>query len=89
MLLRRRRHLCNYKSAIDQFEGARGFARYRDSPTRRPQASFARIRSPFLTKTGQVFSEIISSTVLVFVIFALKDDANLGAGTMVPLGLSF
>lgn len=44
---------------------------------------------PFLTKTGQVFSEIIASTVLVFVIFALKDERNLGAGNLVPLMLFF
>lgn len=44
---------------------------------------------PFLTKTGQVFSEIIASTVLIFVIFALKDERNLGAGNLVPLMLFF
>ncbi len=35
------------------------------------------------------FSEFIASAMLVFVIFALKDDANLGAGNLVPLGLFF
>lgn len=44
---------------------------------------------PFLTKTGQVFSEIIASAVLVFVIFAVKDERNLGAGNLVPLMLFF
>ena len=44
---------------------------------------------PFLTKTGQVFSEIIATAVLIFVIFAIKDDNNLGAGNMVPLILFF
>lgn len=35
------------------------------------------------------FSEFIASAMLVLVIFALKDDANLGAGNLVPLGLFF
>lgn len=35
------------------------------------------------------FSEFIASAMLVFVIFALKDDSNLGAGNLVPLGLFF
>lgn len=35
------------------------------------------------------FSEVIASAMLVLVIFALKDDTNLGAGNLVPLGLFF
>ena len=79
----------NYKSAIDAFEGGaslRTVPGYSDTAT---AGVFNTYPQPFLTKTGQVFSEIVSSTVLVFVIFAMKDDANLGAGNLVPLGLFF
>ena len=35
------------------------------------------------------FSEFIASTILMFVIFALKDDSNIGAGNLLPLMLFF
>ena len=35
------------------------------------------------------FSEFIASTILMFCIYALKDDGNLGAGNLTPLGLFF
>ena len=78
----------NYKSAIDQFEGygIRTVPGYSDTAT---AGVFNTYPQPFLTKTGQVFSEIIASAVLVLVIFALKDDANLGAGHLVPIALFF
>ena len=77
----------NYKSAIDTFEGGVGIRTvpsYSDTAT---AGVFCTYPAPFLTKTGQVFSEIIASAVLVFVIFALKDDNNLGAGNQTPLML--
>ena len=43
----------------------------------------------FMTKTGQFFSEFIASTLLMFLIYALKDDGNIGAGNLTPLGLFF
>lgn len=78
----------NYKSAIDEFEGygIRTVPGYSDTAT---AGVFNTYPQPFLTKTGQVFSEIIASAVLVLVIFALKDDANLGAGNLVPIALFF
>ncbi|KAK6383852.1 glycerol channel [Exophiala oligosperma] len=79
----------NYKSAIDAYEGGasiRTVPGYSDTAT---AGVFCTYPQPFLTKTGQFFSEIVSSTVLVFVIFAVKDDANLGAGNLVPLALFF
>jgi len=79
----------NYKSAIDAFEGGasiRTVPGYSDTAT---AGVFCTYPQHFLTKTGQVFSEIISSTVLVFIIFAMKDDSNLGAGNLMPLGLFF
>lgn len=42
-----------------------------------------------MTKTGQCFSEIIATAVLIFCIFALKDGRNLGADNLVPLMLFF
>lgn len=42
-----------------------------------------------MTTTGQFFSEFIASTLLMFLIYALKDDGNLGAGILTPLGLFF
>jgi len=48
-----------------------------------------------LTKTSHSFSEFITATILMFVIFALKDDSNpgamgkTGAGPMFPLALFF
>lgn len=42
-----------------------------------------------MTKTGQFFSEFIASTILMFCIYALQDNGNLGAGNLTPLGLFF
>ena len=40
---------------------------------------FCTYPQPFLTKRGQFFSEFITATLLMFVIFALKDESNRGA----------
>lgn len=42
-----------------------------------------------MTKTGQFFDEFIGSSILMFLIYALKDDDNIGAGNLTPLGLFF
>ena len=79
----------NYRSAIMAYEGG---ADILTVPGYSPTATagvFNTYPQPFLTKTGQVFSEILASAVLVFVIFALKDDGNLGAGNLTPLMLFF
>lgn len=79
----------NYKSAIDVFEGGAGIRTvpgYSDTAT---AGIFCTYPQPFLTKTGQFFSEFIASTLLMFLIYALKDDGNLGAGPLTPLGLFF
>lgn len=79
----------NYKSAIDQYEGGsdvRTVPGFSDTAT---AGVFCTYPQPFLTTTGMFFSEFIASAMLVLVIFALKDDANLGAGNLVPLGLFF
>ena len=50
---------------------------------------FCTYPAPFMTRTGMFFSEFIASTILMFCIYALKDDANIGAGNLTPLGLFF
>ncbi|KUL90094.1 hypothetical protein ZTR_02983 [Talaromyces verruculosus] len=80
----------NYKSAIDVYEGGpniRTVPGY-DSPNA-TAGIFATYPAPFMTKTGQFFSEFIASAILMFTIFAIKDDDNLGAGPLTPLVLFF
>lgn len=79
----------NYKSAIDLYEGGPGIRTVPGYSDHSTAIVFCTYPAPFMTKTGMFFSEFIASSVLVFVIFALKDDANLGAGNLVPLGLFF
>lgn len=42
-----------------------------------------------MTRTGMFFSEFIASALLMFLIYALKDEGNIGAGPLTPLGLFF
>ncbi|KAM3513532.1 hypothetical protein MY11210_002819 [Beauveria gryllotalpidicola] len=77
----------NYKSAIDNFEGGPGIRTVTG-----PNATagvFCTYPAPFMTRTGMFFSEFLSSSVLQFVIFALVDEDNIGAGKMLPLALFF
>ncbi len=79
----------NYKSAIDAFEGG---ANIRTVPGYSENATagiFCTYPQPYMTKTGQFFDEFIASSLLMFLIYTLKDDANLGAGILTPLGLFF
>ncbi len=79
----------NYKSAIDVFEGG---AHIRTVPGYSETATagiFCTYPAEFMTKTGQFFSEFIASSLLMFLIYVLKDDGNLGAGNLTPLGLFF
>lgn len=79
----------NYRSAIMAYEGGADILTVPGYSVTATAGVFNTYPQPFLTKTGQVFSEIIASTVLIFVIFALKDDGNLGAGNLTPLMLFF
>jgi aquaglyceroporin related protein len=77
----------NYKSAIDVYEGGPNI---RTVSGKHPTAGvFCTYPQPFMSKTGQFFSEFIASSVLMFMIFVLKDDSNLGAGNLTPLMLFF
>jgi aquaglyceroporin related protein, other eukaryote len=77
----------NYKSAFDVFEGGAGIRTV--SGPHATAGIFCTYPQPFMTKTGQFFSEFIASTLLMFLIYALKDDGNIGAGNLTPLGLFF
>lgn len=80
----------NYISSIDMYEnGARTVP---PSPTA-TAGIFCTYPQAQLTKASQFFSEFIASAILMFVIFALKDDSNKGSfsasGEWFPLGLFF
>ena len=63
----------NYKSAIDAYEGG---SNIRTVPGYSDHASagiFCTYPADFLSTTGQFFSEFIASTILMFLIYALKD----------------
>ncbi|KAK8202196.1 glycerol channel [Zalaria obscura] len=79
----------NYKSAIDTFEGGVGIRTVPGYSTNASAGIFCTYPAAFMTKTGQFFSEFIASTLLMFLIYALKDDGNIGAGNLTPLGLFF
>lgn len=77
----------NYRSAIDQFEGGSQFRTVTG-----PNATagiFCTYPAEFMTRTGMFFSEFIASAILQFVIFAMADNSNIGAGPLMPLGLFF
>ncbi|OAX84096.1 hypothetical protein ACJ72_01532 [Emergomyces africanus] len=77
----------NYRSAIDVFEGGVGI---RTVGLETSSAGiFCTYPVDFLTKTGQFFSEVIASAILMFCIFALLDNDNNGARNLTPLGLFF
>jgi len=79
----------NYKSAIDVFEGGssiRTVPGYSETAT---AGIFCTYPAEFMTRTGMFFSEFIASSLLMFLIYALKDEGNIGAGPLTPLGLFF
>ncbi|KAG5976405.1 hypothetical protein E4U58_004353 [Claviceps cyperi] len=77
----------NYRSAIDFFEGGSNLRTV--SGPNATAGIFCTYPAPFMTRTGMFFSEFIASTLLQFVIFAMQDNANIGAGPLLPLGLFF
>lgn len=79
----------NYKSAIDVFEGGAGIRTVPGYSETATAGIFCTYPAAFMTKTGQFFSEFIASALLMFLIYALKDDGNIGAGPLTPLGLFF
>lgn len=79
----------NYKSAIDVFEGGPNIRTVPGYSNHSTAGIFCTYPAAFMTKTGQFFSEFIASTILMFCIYALQDNGNLGAGNLTPLGLFF
>lgn len=79
----------NYKSAIDVFEGGPNIRTVPGYSVNATAGIFCTYPAEFMTTTGQFFSEFIASTLLMFLIYVLKDDGNLGAGNLTPLGLFF
>ncbi|KAF2233077.1 aquaporin [Viridothelium virens] len=80
----------NYLNAINNYEG-HGIRTVPPSNTA-TAGIFCTYPQTFLTKPGQFFSEFIASTILMFVIFALKDDRNglsKGSTNWFPLSLFF
>ncbi|KAG0646997.1 hypothetical protein D0Z07_6087 [Hyphodiscus hymeniophilus] len=83
----------NYINGINQLEG-HGIRTVPPSKTA-TAGIFCTYPQAFLTKASQFFSEFIASAILMFVIFALKDDSNpgamgkSGAGQLFPLALLF
>ncbi|KAF7593929.1 hypothetical protein BBP40_010436 [Aspergillus hancockii] len=79
----------NYRSAIDVYEGGSAIRTVPGYSKTATAGIFATYPAAFMTRTGQFFSEFIASAILMFMIFALKDDRNSGAGPLMPLGLFF
>ena len=82
----------NYINGINTFEGGPGLRTVPPSTTA-TAGIFCTYPQPDLTKASQFFSEFIASAILMFVIFAMKDDSNKGSfsasGAWFPLGLFF
>jgi aquaglyceroporin related protein len=67
----------NYINAIDRYEGGSGIRTVPPAP-KATAGIFCTYPQSFVTKASQFFSEFIASAVLMFVIFALKDQSNNG-----------
>lgn len=77
----------NYKSAIDVFEGGVGVRTVGLDTS--SAVIFCTYSAPYMTTTGQFFSEFIATALLMFLIFALLDPENMPARELLPLGLFF
>ncbi|PMD45857.1 aquaporin [Hyaloscypha variabilis F] len=79
----------NYKSAIDVYEGGPGIRTVPGYSNHSTAGIFCTYPAAFMTRTGQFFSEFIASTILMFCIYVLQDNGNLGAQNLTPLMLFF
>jgi len=79
----------NYKSAIDVYEGGSNIRTVPGFSNTSTAGIFCTYPAEFMTRTGMFFSEFIASTILMFCIYSLQDNGNLGAGNLTPLGLFF
>ncbi|KAI5364215.1 Putative major intrinsic protein [Septoria linicola] len=82
----------NYINGINAFEGGAGL-RTVPPAANATAAIFCTYPQEDLTKASQFFSEFIASAILMFTIFALRDDSNSGSfcasGNFFPLTLFF
>ncbi|KJX97874.1 hypothetical protein TI39_contig455g00001 [Zymoseptoria brevis] len=82
----------NYIGQISKFEGGPGLRTVPPAPNA-TAGIFCTYPLAEVTKVSQFFSEFIASAILMFVIFALKDDSNKGtfsaSGSWFPLALFF
>ncbi|KAI9717821.1 MAG: hypothetical protein M1812_004550 [Candelaria pacifica] len=78
----------NYVAAINNFEGD---GRRTVPPMKKATAGiFCTYPASFLPRANMIVSEFVVSTVLMFVVFALQDDSNYGAGVaLFPMGMFF
>ncbi|KAI6355980.1 hypothetical protein MCOR25_008026 [Pyricularia grisea] len=74
----------NYKAAFDYFEGGVGVRTVIGENA--SAGVFCTYPAPFMTRTGMFFSEVVASTILMLVIYALVDN---DAGHLMPLALFF
>jgi aquaglyceroporin related protein, other eukaryote len=58
----------NYKSAIDVYEGSNSLRTVPGYSETATAGIFCTYPQPFMTKTGQFFSEFIASTLLMFLV---------------------
>ncbi|RDL40154.1 Aquaglyceroporin like protein [Venustampulla echinocandica] len=79
----------NYLSAINEFEGGPNIRTVPGYSKTATAGIFCTYPAPFMSRTGQFFSEFVASTILMFCIYSLQDNGNLGAGNLTPLGLFF
>lgn len=77
----------NYKTAIDLYEGGAGIRTVGLETS--TAGIFCTYSQPYMTKTGQFFDEFIGSAILLFMLYALQDEGNIGAGNLTPLCLFF
>ncbi|RKF82158.1 Aquaporin-10 [Golovinomyces cichoracearum] len=79
----------NYKNAIDLFEGGSGVRTVPGSSKHATAGIFATYPQEFVTRTTEFFNEFIAAAILMFCIYALQENKNLGASNLLPLALLF
>ena len=73
----------------DVYEGGPGIRTVPGFSNHSTAGIFCTCPASFMTRTGQFFSEFIASTILMFLIYVLQDNGNLGAANLTPLMLFF
>ncbi|RAL17281.1 MIP/aquaporin family protein [Aspergillus homomorphus CBS 101889] len=66
----------NYRSAIDAYEGGSTIRTVPGYSSTATAGIFSTYPAPFMTRTGEFFSEFLASAILMFGIFAVKDNTE-------------